>query len=170
MQVTYLLTTNDYRRGIGLYRRRKTWSRWAYRFGMVFVASLTIFIGGTLIMKGSGRATHLDLVPLVLLWIFWVFFLWVSPYLFARSQFRGSRAAGSAKAMETTGEGLSFQSEHGNSQLRWSLFVGWAEEKEIFALFTSPAMFVPVPKGALTAEQINEFRELLRQNIVDLKR
>ena len=72
--------------------------------------------------------------------------------------------------METTVEGLSFQSEHGNSQLRWSLFVGWEEEKEIFALFTSPAMFVPVPKRALRADQVNEFRELLQQNIIEVKR
>jgi hypothetical protein len=41
----------------------------------------------------------------------------------------------------------------------------WGEGKSVFAIMTSPATYLAVPKRALSAEQLIEFRELLRSKI-----
>jgi hypothetical protein len=39
------------------------------------------------------------------------------------------------------------------------------EEKAIFALFPHPKIFIVIPKRAFSADQLVEFRELLRQKV-----
>ncbi len=165
MQVCYQLTESDFRGGMIAYRHRRRLSRWAYRFGIATTAVLAILCTAMLFIGGADRNIVRNLAPLLGLMAFWILILWVSPYLSARSQFRGSRHAQGPKTLQVSATELNFQSEHGDSRLLWSGFVGWAEEKQVFALFTNPKVFVVLPKRAFTAEQIVEFRELLRQNI-----
>jgi hypothetical protein len=43
--------------------------------------------------------------------------------------------------------------------------MAWGEDKAVFVILPQPRIYVPIPKRAFTAEQQNEFRELLRRNI-----
>ena len=132
---------------------------------MVVAISLLVLIAAMLVMGRGDRNILENLASLVGLMVMWILILWVSPYFSARSQFRGSRTAQGPKTLEASATELTFRSEHGSSHLQWSCFVAWVEEKQVFALFTNPKVFVLLPKRAFTAEQIGEFRELLRQNI-----
>jgi hypothetical protein len=61
--------------------------------------------------------------------------------------------------------GLRLRSQHTDSIATWSSFVMWSEGKSVFAIMTSPAAYLAVPKRALSAEQLIQFRELLRSKI-----
>jgi YcxB-like protein len=65
--------------------------------------------------------------------------------------------------------GLRVQSRHADSQIAWSAFIGWREEKSVFVVFTQPRLYVPIPKRAFTDEQQAEFRGTLRRNILPFK-
>lgn len=118
-----------------------------------------------LIRGGRDRNLLQNTAPLIVVMVVWNLLFLVSPYFAARSQFRGSRTAKGPKTLQVSPTELSFQSDLGNSHLQWSGFVTWVEEKQVFALFTNPKVFVIVPKRAFTSEQVAEFREMLRQHI-----
>jgi hypothetical protein len=94
-----------------------------------------------------------------------VLVLWGSPYLSARSQFRGSPNAKTPLTLDATESGLRFQSIHSTSEMQWSALIAWAEGKSIFALFPNPRLFIPVPKRAFSPEEITEFRKLISKHI-----
>jgi YcxB-like protein len=146
------------------YRTRNSLLRWAFRFGVAFV----IFVLGSglaLLVLAPHSSAVQNLFPLFALCIMWVFMLWVSPYFFARSQLKGSPIARGPITLNISGSGLCFHSQYAESQLAWPSFVRWLEEKAIFALFTNPKMGIPIPKRAFSADQLDEFRILLREKI-----
>ena len=61
------------------------------------------------------------------------------------------------------------RSRHADSQIAWSTFIDWREEKSVFVVFPQPRAYVPIPKRAFTDQQQVEFRETLRRNIVSFK-
>lgn len=106
-----------------------------------------------------------NLNPLYILFILWTIIFWASPYRSARSQFRGSPSAKAHITLDVTDAGLHFRSQHTDSKVGWSAYVKWLEEKAIFALFPNPKVFIVIPKRAFTADQMSEFRELLREHV-----
>lgn len=71
--------------------------------------------------------------------------------------------------MIITDSGMHIRSPHYDSQVGWSTYIGWAENASVFALFPQPRIYVPIPKRALTAEQLDEFREILHRNVGETK-
>jgi hypothetical protein len=61
--------------------------------------------------------------------------------------------------------GTRFVYRTGDSNTQWSGYVRYQETKHLFLLFVSKAMFRPIPKRALSAEQISQLREMLQQRI-----
>jgi len=52
------------------------------------------------------------------------------------------------------------------SRYKWSAFDKWMESKNLFVLFPSKMQFIPVPKRVLNQAQQEEFRNLMKANIV----
>ncbi len=146
------------------YRKKSALLRWAFRFGVAFVV-LVIGLGAALLVLAPHSNVFQNLLPLIALCILWLFMLWVSPYLSARSQFRGSPAAKAPTTLETTESGLHFHSQVIDSKLAWPAFAGSVEEKKVFAVFTNPKIFIPIPKRAFSSDQLIAFRDMLRDNI-----
>ncbi len=165
MQVNYELTESDFRCGMRACRNKSVWTRWAYRFRKTVSILFLVLIAVMFVADARGRDTLRNSTPLVVIVALWNLWVWVGPYLAARSQFRGSRAAHGPKTLSASATELSFQTDVGSSHLQWTGFVNWVEGKQVFALFTSPKAFIVLPKRAFTPEQLGEFRELLRQNI-----
>lgn len=57
------------------------------------------------------------------------------------------------------------RSEHYDSQVKWSTYIGWSEGKSVFVLLPQPRIYIPIPKRAFSEQQLAEFREILRRNI-----
>jgi YcxB-like protein len=56
--------------------------------------------------------------------------------------------------------------KHYDSNVSWSAYIGWSEGQRVFVLFPQPRIYVPIPKRAFNEEQLAEFREILKHNIV----
>jgi hypothetical protein len=67
--------------------------------------------------------------------------------------------------IEASDAGLRVHSVHADSQVAWSTYVTWGENKQVFVVLPQPRISLPIPKRAFTAEQLVEFREMLRRNI-----
>jgi hypothetical protein len=164
MEVNYQLTVEDFRRGIKAYRTRTPLLLWTVRFGIGFTV-LVLATGTILLALAPHSVASRNLIPLYIFFILWTIIFWGSPYRSARSQFRGSPNARAPMTLEVTDAGLHFRSQHTDSKIAWSAYIQWLEEGAIFALFPNPKLFIVIPKRAFTADQANEFRELLRQHV-----
>jgi len=71
--------------------------------------------------------------------------------------------------IEPSDAGLHIQSAHADSKVAWSAYVAWGENKTVFVILPQPRIYVPIPKRAFSAEQLSEFREILRRNILPKK-
>ena len=164
MEVTYELAVDDFRRAIKAHRARTPFLRWTVRFGAGF-AILVLATGAILFILEPHSAAFHNLIPLYVVFILWILIVWASPYLSARSQFRGSPSAKVPITLDVNDSGLQFHSQHGDSKVVWSAYVKWLEERTIFALFPTPKIYIVIPKRAFTVDQVSEFRELLREHV-----
>lgn len=137
---------------------------WTVRFGVGFTI-LVLATGEILLILAPHSDAFRNLIPLYILFILWSLIFWVSPYLSARSQFRGSRSAKAPITLDVTDAGLHFRSQHTDSKVDWSAYVRWLEERTIFALFPNPRIFIVIPKRAFTIDQVSEFREFFREHV-----
>ena len=103
--------------------------------------------------------------PVLGLGILWLVLIWIGPRLQAWMQFRRMPSAQDPMTMTVADSGMHIQSPHYNSQVNWSTYIGWAEEESVFVILPQPRIYVPIPKRAFTAEQVNEFREILQRNV-----
>jgi hypothetical protein len=168
MEVTYQLTADDFRRGMLAWRMRVGWRRWSYRVGLVLMpAVLTI----NAILLAVDPHSVLKRFEWVLLGgaAFWLAFVLASPWLSARAQFRRMPSAQGPTTLAVSDSGIRMQSVHVNSQIAWSAFIDWREEKSVFVVFPQPRAYVTIPKRAFSEPQQAEFRETLRRNILPLK-
>jgi hypothetical protein len=163
MEISYQLTEDDYRHGQVAWRMRSAWRRWNYRLGFVVMIPLLVGSAILLVWNPALRAISWFGLGLAILWLVCVL---VSPWLQARIQFRRMPSAQSPMAIVVSDSGMQVQSQHCDSRVAWSTYIGWAEEESVFVLFPQPRIYVPIPKRAFAAEQLNEFREILRRNVV----
>jgi hypothetical protein len=160
VQVTFQQTADDYRHGLLVGRDLRPWARWAIRFLAAFMA-LVFLIS----MFQSVNGGFAGAIPGFVLSIAFLVWMWVGPSLSAGRQFRNTPAAHDPMTIDATDAGLEIHSVHTDSKVAWSAYMAWGEDKTVFAILPQPRIYVPIPKRAFTAEQLSEFRELLRRNI-----
>lgn len=165
MRVTFQLTPEDYYQGLLAWRSLRAWQRWVLRFSYVVVG--TAFLGSLLVLVFDQKspANHIFVFGTVFgpLWFGYMLF---APRFSSRRQFRNSPSAQSPVTLDISDAALEIHSAHGDSKVAWSAYIAWAERKSVFVILPQPRIYVPIPKRAFTEEQITEFRELLRRNIV----
>lgn len=104
--------------------------------------------------------------PLMGAGVAWLVILVAAPRFSARRQFRGTPSAQNPMTIDASDSGINIQSLHVESHVAWSAYVGWGEDKSVFVILPQPRISVPIPKRAFTAEQLDEFRVILRRNIL----
>jgi hypothetical protein len=168
MEVTYQLTADDFRHGMIAWRMKSRWRRWSHRIGLVVMPLLLIFNASLLLLHPQPQLKQIEWIGLGVSTL-WLSYIWVGPWFSARMQFRRMPSAQDPITLAVLGSGLRVQSRHADSQIAWSAFIGWREEKSVFVVFTQPRLYVPIPKRAFTGEQQTEFRETLCRNILPFK-
>jgi hypothetical protein len=101
--------------------------------------------------------------------IVWFAYMFAAPRFFSRRQFRNNPTARSPIVLDASEPGLEIRTAHSDSKMSWPAFVDWGESKSVFIILPQPRTYVPIPKRAFSDEQLSEFRELLRRNIVPKK-
>lgn len=163
MEISYQLTTDDYRQGFKAFRTKTTIWRWAYHF---IYAGFFIALAAALLLLLFGSKRSLPFVfPLLGGAAFWAWWLWYFPYHVANKMIYGSPTASLPHTVAISESGLHTRTSATEGRLAWDAFIGWEEAERVFALFPSPISFFPIPKRAMTGEQQNEFRTLLRSKI-----
>lgn len=163
VEISYHLTVDDYRQGYKAFRRRTTFSRLAYYFAY---ACFFLIVASALLLSFAGRdKSFRNLFPLWAAAAFCGYVLWYCPYRVASKMIKGSPSAALPHTVDVSDSGLYVRTSASEARLSWDLIIGWAEVERVFALFPSPIMFLPVPKRAMTGEQQDEFRALLRNKV-----
>jgi hypothetical protein len=170
MEIPYQLTQRDFYDSIIAHRNRNVFSKWLYRLNKALALAglaLVIIFGVSVIPYAEWPSSY---VPLFLLCIFIACLLWISPRLIAGSQFSKQPAVQGPRTVLIDSVGAHWRFNGGSSEHEWKNFVRVLETKTHFLFYSSPASFNPVPKRALTPEQMAEFRALLLQHGVLFKR
>jgi hypothetical protein len=169
MQVTYQLTPKDYHHGLLAWRNLKKWRRWLLRCAY-FLVGLTLLLSLLPLLLRPGTVMPRIWATPFAFAVCWFAFMLIVPRLSARRQFRNTPTAQAPATIEASDAGLHVQSAHADSRVAWSAYVAWGENKSVFVILPQPRIYVPIPKLAFTAEQVSEFRELLRRNTVPPKK
>jgi YcxB-like protein len=168
MTVSYQLTAKDFRDVLFAHRKRNVFIRWLIR--LIIAAALLVLMMVTiysLVGRGDARYYNIlqNLLPLVFLAVMWIAILFGLPYYSAYRQFNNMPSVKGQITLDISDSGLRLHSQHTDSTVAWPAFVRWLEAKPVFALYTSPCMFLVVPKRAFTDEQLSGFRETVGSHI-----
>jgi hypothetical protein len=101
----------------------------------------------------------------LLLGLFWIFLLWISPWLMARTQFKKQPSAQGTIVFAMDATGVQWKWDGGTSTVEWKNFIRVPETKNHFLYYGSPVYFHIVPKRALTAEQMADFQAAIRTHM-----
>jgi len=164
MQFTYELTADDYRHALLAYRNRNFFSRWAIRFLVLLFtpwAALQAYLIFATDQSWLSWSLPLTLFAMCVL----LFQHWGAPYFNARRQFRNTPSAHGSITLEVQDGGLRFRSASTDGSVLWDHYIKWIEDDSVFVLFSSPLIFVLIPKRAFDSDQLHQFKETLRQKI-----
>lgn len=164
MTVTYELVQRDFYEALLAGRNRSALTKWFLRFiTFMWVAFAVITLLG--IAVRPDLQPQKNLLPIVLLGMFWMFIFWGSPWLAARSQFWKQPSAQGPRTLLLDAAGIHWQWSGGSADVEWRHFVRFQETKNQFLLYSSPAIVNVVPKRALTLDQMVAFRQLITENL-----
>jgi hypothetical protein len=174
MTFTYQLTPRDFRDGIVAHQRSSFALRWVNRavIGAAVIA-IVLFVCLWVANHSSGGGTYaqalLNLRPVAFIALIYLVISVAMPTYAGRKQYKGNPSAHSPIEVTADGIGLKFKAVTGESSQNWAGFLRWIETKRIFSLYSSQYFFQAIPKRSMTPEQVNEFRDLLKRNIVTNK-
>ena len=167
MRVTFQLTAKDYHQGLlGVAKSQDMAAMDLLRCAYLLVG-LTILVSLLLPLarhRVPGCFLNIPRQPSAFA-VIWFAFMLGAPWLSARQQYRNTPTAQTPISIEASDTGLSvhlltpIRKWHGRPT---SL---GPDYKSVFIVLPQPRIYVPIPQRAFTAEQVVEFREMLRRNI-----
>jgi hypothetical protein len=80
-----------------------------------------------------------NVAPAIGIGLAWLLLMWAAPRYSAGKQFRGTPSAQNPMTIDASESGVNTQFSHGESQVAWSAFVGWAEDKSVFIILPPAA-------------------------------
>jgi len=165
MTATFHYTSDDYRNAFRTHLQIgvRPYVRWLRR-GFIPLGVLICLMGGFLLLAGASR----DMIVWVCLLI-GVLLLWTgmgcSYRRAAKAQFEKTRLAREEYRLEVNDSGLKIDCGIASGETNWKAYTRYVESNDTFLLYTSPALFVIIPKRVLQPEQIDEIRNLLKNNV-----
>jgi hypothetical protein len=161
MQIEYELTQKDFREAFVAHRNRTPAKKWAIRIFLILLLGFWVFLFWGSLLAHNTR----NLMPFFVLIIIWVAFMAALPSWSARRQFLRQPRAHGPKTLLLDSSGTQWRWDGGSINSAWKDYIRWVEGKSQILFYTSPACFNILPKRGLTADQLNELCELLKQNI-----
>jgi|HubBroStandDraft_6_1064221.scaffolds.fasta_scaffold138088_4 hypothetical protein len=164
MEVTYQLTPEDLYQGCLAWRDQRKWRKWLRWIAYFVVGTGTLLCIWTFFLdRVPDTSFDLGGIAFGVAWLTWML---LAPRFFSKRQFRNNPMAQSPITVDISEAGFRFHNAHADSNVAWSAYVGWEESKSVFVIMPQPRIYVTIPKRAFTEEQVREFREILRRNIV----
>ena len=164
VEITYELTEKDFFDSMIAHRNRTASSRWSFRI-MLLVALLAAGFGVFLIIKEPDSQLTINAIVLIAVAVFWGGCKWARPRWAARKQYRQQPSAQGPRTLVLDSTGMHWRWDGGTSDVAWENVIRYLEWRSEFLLYTSPVMFIMVPKRALSSDQVADFRSLLAQHV-----
>ncbi|UWZ83506.1 YcxB family protein [Occallatibacter riparius] len=79
--------------------------------------------------------------------------------------YRRTRSNDGEWNLEISDDLIRTHTNNSKSEVHWSAIRSFAEDQNMFLLYLAPAKFLPIPKRACTAAQIDELRVLFTQRV-----
>jgi hypothetical protein len=164
MQITYQLSERDFVEAYSTHRNRTIFSKWARRIFLWSIISVAALLLLVLLIDHDAQAAR-SVLPLLGLAGAWIVVLSLLPRWTMRKQFRKQPAAHGPRTLSLDAAGAHWRWNGGSSDVEWKNYTRCVEGINQFLFYTSPACFNILPKRTLASEQLNELRELVKQNI-----
>lgn len=164
MKISYELRQQDFVDAFAAHRNSKPFTRYTRRALIVLAGLvLALLLVNILLQRSSESLTAA--IPVFVVFAFWSAMMWALPRWAARKQFRGQPRAQGPRTLELGQSGTHCQWNGGAMDMEWKNYVRFAEDENVFLLYTSPVTFNIVPKRSFTTDELNRIREIIQQNI-----
>jgi hypothetical protein len=164
MQINYELTQKDFTEAYTAHRNSRPLRKWSRRLFVWIVGLATAILLFGFLVRPSWEMAR-GLMPFFVLVTIWIGVLWVLPSWMMRRQFLGQPGARGPRTLTLDAAGVHWRWNGGSSDVEWKNYIRSVEGKNLILFYTSPACFNIVPKRAIAAEQLDELRVLLKQQI-----
>jgi hypothetical protein len=141
---------------LNTWRNKKLWMFHAFNMGLFILVGFFLLRSPTYHTVGA-MVIAIMLVSTSLL-AATLFFL--SPWL-GRRAFTKHKTIKGARACSWTDDTFTSQSSYGAITVPWADFVKFAENDKVFLLYTSPRIFICIPKRTLSAEESADLSRIL---------
>lgn len=162
MKFVCRLTFEDFVEAHRLHRKGSIWRQWDRAIGLSFLF-LTAGVGSLIVVVHPAQ-TRVAL-PSLALAVFWALLVFVFPRMRMQHEFKRNPNLHQETVYEVSDDGVCSENANMRSQRNWKTFIRWAENGHMFMLYSSPRMFIMLPKRFLAIGEADQLRELLRRNI-----
>jgi hypothetical protein len=166
MQIEYELTQSDFTEGFVAHRNR----RGSAQLVRVILFWLIILVSAVVLYGAVRSHNFSSAVP-----FFFIAFLWIVivqgiiPWWYVRRQYTKQPGAHGPRTLALDETGAHWRWNGGSGDVDWRNYIRYVEGNNQILFYTSPACFNIVPKRALTKEQLDEVRVMLKEHIPQSK-
>jgi len=164
MKISYELRQQDFVDAFAAHRKSKPITRWTRPIVITFAGLVILLLLVNVLVQRTYESLT-SAMPAFIVFVLWFSMLWAFPRWAARKQFRGQPGAQGLRTLELDQSGTHSQWNGGAMDIEWKNYVRFAEDQNVFLLYSSPVAFNIVPKRVLTADELNGIREMLQQKI-----
>jgi hypothetical protein len=161
MQIQYQCNVADYQEAL-LTRRPTPLGRKVFRAGMWL---LLIIMSSAILMNLGFRQGIATLTVPILLFLSWLAFRLVIRPIWIKRDFHSHPNFQREQLVRIDESGLHRTSEIGQSETKWLAYTGYQETQNLFVLYFGRRLMEVIPKRALSAEQLQRFRQLLLEHL-----
>ena len=162
MKLHVRITFDDYREANRLHRVGSFWTRWSSR-AILLVGGLFI-IAGLMIFFFAPNETWRGLFPFLGGGLM-VFSCKLLPVLTQRHEFGRNSCFQHESSLDISEESIRIDNPSAKSEHQWNSIRRWLENDAMFLLYTSPRLFMMLPKRAFEPVEADEFRKLLLRKL-----
>lgn len=173
MEIRYTILPDDYAEANKLMLLNTTFGRkfnYYVYFWILPIVSVVLLLLALLILVKQGRQGFGAALPLLFLGVVWL----LCAFSFKRRVRRSYRMQKLGKERVASFSPSGVSSSHFDGEVSgryaWTAIDKYLETERLFVLFPNQMQFIPIPKRVMTAEQINEFRNLVTAHVSNASR
>ena len=162
MQIEYELNQTDFTEAFVAHRSKGSFAQWVRVILFWFIILVT-----SVVLYSAVRTHNISsALPFFLIAFIWIVVIQgILPRWNMRRQYTNQPGAHGPRMVTLDATGAHWRWNGGSGDVEWKNYIRSVEGPNHILFYTSPACFNIVPKRGLSAEQLANLRELLKQNI-----
>lgn len=162
----FKLTFEDYLSAIQLHAKRGLWPRMVSFLVNWLYPLLGILFFGIAFQEWREHASTGSVVGVVILGVLLVGCRFYMRWNYRRCYRRTRTGNGDISLFIGEDSLLTDITDYGKSEYSWNAVKSWRENTKVLLVYLAPAVFIPIPKRAISEPQLQDLRALLARKIV----